>query len=56
MGKRCVLLNNKTTCGGEVISALSTTALAGKRVADRGDKISCLISVMVLTDGINGWY
>jgi len=41
MSKGVVLLRDKTTHGGEVITASSTMIINGKQVALTGDKISC---------------
>lgn len=41
MSKGFVLLGDKTTHGGEVISASSTMIVNGKKVALIGDEISC---------------
>ncbi|HHL2501625.1 TPA: PAAR domain-containing protein [Yersinia enterocolitica] len=41
MSKGFVLLGDKTTHGGEVISATSTMIANDKKVALIGDKISC---------------
>ncbi|MGA9618875.1 MULTISPECIES: PAAR domain-containing protein [Serratia] len=41
MSKGFVLLGDKTTHGGEIISASSTMTVNGKKVALIGDKISC---------------
>lgn len=41
MPKGFVLLGDKTTHGGEVISASSTMIIDGKKVALIGDKVSC---------------
>lgn len=41
MSKGFVLLGDKTTHGGQVISATSTMLVNGKKVALLGDKISC---------------
>ncbi|OMQ24590.1 PAAR domain-containing protein [Serratia oryzae] len=41
MSKGFVLLGDKTTHGGEVISVSSTMVVNGKKVALIGDKISC---------------
>lgn len=41
MSKGLVLLGDKTTHGGEVISASSTMIVNGKKVALIGDKVSC---------------
>lgn len=41
MSKGFVLLGDKTTHGGEVISASSTMIVNAKKVALVGDKISC---------------
>lgn len=41
MSKGFVLLGDKTTHGGDVISASSTMIVNGKKVALIGDKISC---------------
>lgn len=41
MSKGFVLLRDKTTHGGEVITASSTMIINGKQVALTGDKISC---------------
>ncbi|MEQ4973935.1 PAAR domain-containing protein [Enterobacter cloacae] len=41
MSKGFVLLGDKTTHGGEVISASSTMIVNGKKVALTGDMVSC---------------
>lgn len=41
MSKGFVLLGDKTTHGGEVISATSTLIINGKKVALIGDQVSC---------------
>ncbi|MNG06008.1 PAAR motif protein [compost metagenome] len=41
MSKGFVLLGDKTTHGGEVISASSTMIVNGKKVALVGDMVSC---------------
>ncbi|WP_332628293.1 PAAR domain-containing protein [Citrobacter sp. ESBL3] len=41
MSKGFVLLGDKTTHGGEVISASSTMIVNGKKVALIGDMVSC---------------
>jgi uncharacterized Zn-binding protein involved in type VI secretion len=43
MSKGLVLLGDKTTHGGQVISASSTMVVNGKAVALVGDKVSCPI-------------
>ncbi|MBN0997368.1 PAAR domain-containing protein, partial [Pseudomonas aeruginosa] len=43
MSKGFVLLGDKTTHGGAVISASSTMIVNGKPVALVGDKVSCQI-------------
>lgn len=43
MSKGLVLLGDKTTHGGQVISASSTMVVNGKKVALVGDKVSCPI-------------
>ncbi len=43
MSKGFVLLGDKTTHGGTVISASSTTIVNGKKVALVGDMVSCPI-------------
>ncbi|EKS6738780.1 PAAR domain-containing protein [Enterobacter ludwigii] len=43
MSKGFVLLGDKTTHGGQVISASSTMIVNGKMVALIGDKVSCPI-------------
>ncbi len=43
MSKGFVLLGDKTTHGGEVISASSTIVVNGKKVALVGDEINCPI-------------
>lgn len=40
MSKGFVLIGDKTTHGGQVISASSTVAVNGKKVALLGDKVS----------------
>lgn len=44
MPKGFVLLDDKTTHGGQVISATSTTIVNGKKVALVGDKVSCPVT------------
>lgn len=41
MSKGFVLIGDKTTHGGQVISASSTMVVNGKKVALVGDKVSC---------------
>ncbi|MEC5345308.1 PAAR domain-containing protein [Brenneria populi] len=41
MSRSFVLLGDKTTHGGQVISASSTMVINGKKVALVGDKVSC---------------
>jgi uncharacterized Zn-binding protein involved in type VI secretion len=41
MSKGFVLLGDKTTHGGQVLSASSTMIVNGKKVALIGDKVSC---------------
>ena len=41
MSKGFVLLGDKTTHGGQVLSASSTMIVNGKKVALSGDKVSC---------------
>ena len=41
MSKGFVLIGDKTTHGGEVISASSTMIVNGKKVAMTGDMVSC---------------
>lgn len=47
--KGFVLLGDKTTHGGTVISASSTMTVNGKPVALIGDKVSCPVKGMVST-------
>ena len=41
MSKGFVLLGDKTTHGGQVLSASTTMIVNGKKVALIGDKVSC---------------
>lgn len=53
-----VLLGDKTTHGGEVISASSTTFVNGKPVALVGDQVSCPIpghGVNSIVEGCADW-
>ncbi len=58
MSKGFVLLGDKTTHGGQVISASSTIVINGKSVALVGDKISCPINghgINAIIDGSPEW-
>lgn len=58
MLKGLVLLGDKTTHGGRVISASSAFIVNGKRVALTGDKVSCPIighSINAIIDGSTQW-
>lgn len=58
MTKGYVLLGDKTTHGGEVISASSTSFVNGKPVALVGDEVSCPIpghGVNPINEGGTGW-
>lgn len=58
MSKGFVLLGDKTTHGGQVISASSTMVINGKNVALVGDKINCPINghgVNAIVDGSPEW-
>lgn len=56
MSQGFVLLGDKTTHGGEVISASSTMIVNGKRVALVGDLVSCpRHGVNAITDGCPDW-
>ncbi len=58
MSKGFVLLGDKTTHGGQVISASSTMVINGKSVALVGDKISCPINghgINAIIDGSPEW-
>jgi uncharacterized Zn-binding protein involved in type VI secretion len=58
MSQGFVLLGDKTTHGGEVISASSTMIVNGKRVALVGDLVSCPIpghGVNAITEGCPDW-
>lgn len=53
-----VLLGDKTTRGGEVISASSTTIVNGKPVALVGDSVRCPLSghgVNPIVEGCTDW-
>lgn len=52
--KGFVLLGDKTTHGGEVISASSTMIVDGKSVALVGDKVSCPIDGHGVNEIIEG--
>uniref|UniRef100_UPI002243B0A3 PAAR domain-containing protein n=1 Tax=Klebsiella pneumoniae TaxID=573 RepID=UPI002243B0A3 len=53
MSKGFVLLGDKTTHGGAVISASSTMIVNGKPVALVGDKVSCPIPGHGTKEGAN---
>lgn len=58
MAKGFVLLGDKTTHGGTVISATSTMVVNGKKVALVGDKVSCPIpghGVNQIVEGSPEW-
>ncbi|WP_073534700.1 PAAR domain-containing protein [Serratia marcescens] len=58
MSKGFVLLGDKTTHGGEVISASSTMIVNSKKVALIGDKISCPKEghgINSIVDGSSEW-
>lgn len=58
MPKGFVLLGDKTTHGGSVISATSTLVVNGKKVALVGDKVSCPIpghGVNQIVEGSPEW-
>ncbi|MDK9605694.1 PAAR domain-containing protein [Lelliottia wanjuensis] len=58
MPKSFVLLGDKTTHGGSVISATSTMVVNGKKVALVGDKVSCPIpghGVNQIVEGSPEW-
>lgn len=58
MSKGVVLLGDKTTHGGAVISASSTMIVNGKNVALIGDKISCPIighGINAIIEGSPEW-
>lgn len=58
MSQGFVLLGDKTTHGGEVISASSTTFVDGKPVALVGDNVSCPIpghGVNAIVEGCDDW-
>lgn len=58
MSKGFVLLGDKTTHGGQVISVSSTMVINGKSVALVGDKISCPINghgINAIIDGSPEW-
>ena len=58
MSKGFVLLGDKTTHGGQVISASSTMVVNGKNVALVGDKIICPINghgINAIIDGSPEW-
>lgn len=58
MPKGFVLLGDKTTHGGTVISATSTMVVNGKKVALVGDKVSCPIpghGVNQIVEGSPEW-
>ncbi|MCW8276431.1 PAAR domain-containing protein [Pseudomonas sp. PCH199] len=58
MSQGFVLLGDKTTHGGEVISASSTTFVQGKPVALVGDEVSCPIpghGVNPIVEGCADW-
>ncbi len=44
MSKGFVLLGDKTTHGGSIISASSTMVVNGKKVALIGDEVSCPVT------------
>jgi uncharacterized Zn-binding protein involved in type VI secretion len=58
MSQGFVLLGDKTTHGGEVISASSTTIVQGKPVALVGDLVICPIpghGVNAIVEGCEDW-
>lgn len=58
MSKGFVLLGDKTTHGGEVISASSTMIVNGKYVAVIGDQVSCPIDghgINAIIEGSSEW-
>lgn len=58
MSKGFVLLGDKTTHGGEVISASSTMIVNGKKVALIGDEINCPVEghgVNTIIEGSSEW-
>lgn len=58
MSQGFVLLGDKTTHGGEVISASSTMIVNGKRVALVGDEVRCPLpghGVNLIVDGCPDW-
>jgi uncharacterized Zn-binding protein involved in type VI secretion len=58
MSQGFVLLGDKTTHGGEVISASSTTFVHGKPVALVGDEVSCPVpghGVNPIVEGCTDW-
>ena len=59
MFKGLVLLGDKTTHGGAVISASSTMIVNGKKVALIGDKVSCPIpghGTNPIVEGSSEWF
>ncbi|EQA6240014.1 TPA: PAAR domain-containing protein [Enterobacter ludwigii] len=59
MSKGFVLLGDKTTHGGQVISASSTMIVNGKMVALIGDKVSCPIighGINSIIEGSPEWF
>ncbi|WP_081609206.1 PAAR domain-containing protein [Pseudomonas sp. CBZ-4] len=58
MSQGLVLLGDKTTHGGEVISASSTTIVNGKRAALVGDEVRCPLpghGVNRIVEGCPDW-
>lgn len=58
MAKGFVLLGDKTTHGGEVITASSTTIVNGKKVALIGDEIRCPVpghGINAIIEGSPEW-
>lgn len=59
MSKGFVLLGDKTTHGGEVISASSTMIVNGKKVALVGDEINCPVDghgINAIIEGLRNGY
>ena len=58
MSKGFVLLGDKTTHGGQVMTASSTMIVNGKKVALIGDKVSCPIvghGINTIVEGSPEW-
>lgn len=55
MKKGLVLLGDKTSHGGKVISASSNTTVNGKKVALVGDMVSCPIEGHGTNPIVEGW-